>query len=134
MTIGVTRTHGGVGVEGVINGVSGEQRGSSLAFFLITVKNGSNSARDLRPEMSAGSDGGLGLAVEAILRSCPQGILAYHVTNSSAGTIHLIVDGVNAPSASELQTTLQGLGTSVGSNNMDVSGTTVAAGSTFTVA
>ena len=134
MAIGVTRAHGGVGVEGAINGQAGDQRGASLAFYLITVKNGSASARDLRPEMAANPDGGLGGAVEAILRACPQGVLAYCVTNSSAGTISIITDGVNAPSASELQTTIQGLGTSVGSNSMDVSGTTVASGTTFTVA
>lgn len=134
MAIGVTRVHGGVGVEGVINGESGTQLGGSLAFFLITAKDGSNSAVDLRGEMAANPDGGLGGAVEAILRTCPQGVLAYNVANANTGVISIVVDGVNAPQAAELQTTLRALGTTVGSNSLDLSGTTVIRGGTFTVA
>lgn len=130
----VTRVHGGVGVEGVINGVSGGQVGQSLAFYLVTVKNVGAAAQDLRPEMAAGVNGGLGLAVEAILRACPAQVLAYSVTDDNSGTMSIICDGHAAPAAATLQTTLQGLGTSVGTNTMDVSGTTVSAGTTFTVA
>lgn len=130
----LTRVHGGVGVEGVINGVSGGQVGQSLAFYLITVKNAGAVARDLRPEMAAGANGGLGLAVEAILRACPAQVLAYSVTDDASGTMSIVCDGHAAPAAATLQSTIQGLGASVGSNTMDVSGTTVASGTTFTVA
>lgn len=136
-----TRTNGGVGVEGVINGASGAQLGASLKFYVITVKNSAAAARDLRPEMAAGQNGGANLAVEAIMRVVPQGVLAYHVVNDNTGVIHLIVDGVNAPEATTGSTTAPGLqemiralGTTVGTNSMDVSGTTVADGATFTVA
>jgi hypothetical protein len=136
-----TRTNGGVGVEGVINGASGAQLGASLKFYVITVKNAAAAARDLRPEMAAGQNGGANLAVEAIMRVVPQGVLAYNVVNDNTGVIHLIVDGVNAPEATTGSTTAPGLqemiralGTTVGTNNMDVSGTTVADGATFTVA
>jgi hypothetical protein len=136
-----TRTNGGVGVEGVINGASGAQLGASLKFYAITVKEVGGAARDLRPEMAAGQNGGANLAVEAIMRVVPQGVLAYNVVNDNSGVIHLIVDGVNAPAATTgstsapgLQEMIRALGTTVGTNNMDVSGTTVADGATFTVA
>lgn len=128
-----TRVNGGVGVEGVINGASGAQLGQSLAFYNIVVKNVGAAAQDLRPEMAAGINGGKGLAVEAILRVCPAAI-AYSVVDDNSGVINLICDGHAAPSAATLQSTLQALGTSVGTNTMDVSGTTVSLGSTFTVA
>lgn len=135
-----TRTNGGVGVEGVINGASGAQLGASLKFYVITVKNSAAAARDLRPEMAAGQNGGANLAVEAIMRVVPQGVLAYHVVNDNTGVIHLIVDGVNAPEATTGSTTAPGLqemiralGTTVGTNNMDVSGTTVADGTAFVI-
>ena len=136
----VTRIHGGVGAEGVINGVSGAQLGGNVKFFQVVVKEVGGSARDLRPEMASGKDGGLGLAVEAVLRVCPPTI-AYFVPNNSSGIIHLIVDGHNAPAASTgdadkpgLQEIIRALGTTVGTNSMDVSGTTVTGGTSFTVA
>jgi hypothetical protein len=52
----------------------------------------------------------------------------------------LITDGVNAPEATTGSTTAPGLqemiralGTSVGTNNMDVSGTTVSDGTAFVI-
>jgi hypothetical protein len=136
-----TRTRGGVGVEGYVNGVNTgtawtSSVGSSLKFYIITVKNVSNSAQDLQPEMAAGgngTEGGTGLAVEAILRACPS-VLSYYVPADSSGNISLICDGVNAPAATDLQLTLRALGTSVGTNTMDVSHTVVADGASFTVA
>ena len=129
----VTRTNGGVGVEGVINGIASTQLGHSLAFYNIIVKNVGAVAQDLRPEMAAGINGGLGLAVEAILRVCPPA-LAYSVVNDNSGSINLICDGHAAPTAAQLQTTIQALGTSVGTNTMDVSGSAVTLGSTFVIA
>lgn len=138
---GITRVNGGVGVEGVINGVSGGQIGASVKFFLITVKNGSTVAVDLRGEMDNGINGGLGLAVEAILKVVPSGILAYSVADGATGIISICVDGHAAFAATTgsttqpgLQEMIRALGTSVGTNTKDVSGTTVAAGATFTVA
>lgn len=140
---GITRTHGGVGLEGVINGESGALVGASVKFYLITVKNVSASARDLRPEMAANPNGGLGGVVEAILKVVPSGLLAYNVTDDNSGTMHLVVDGHAAFAATGstaqpgLQEIIRALGTAVptaGGSTMDVSGTTVAVGSTFTVA
>lgn len=140
---GINRVHGGVGVEGVINGVSGAQLGGNLKFFLVTVKNSGASAQDLQDEMAAGVNGGLGGVVETILRVVPSGILAYYVPAASSGVIHLIVDGHAAFAATTgsatqpgLQEIIRALGTAVptaGGSTMDVSGTTVAAGAAFVI-
>jgi hypothetical protein len=84
--------------------------------------------------MAANPDGGLGLGVESILRSAPQGILAYNVANTANGNIYIITDGVNSPTAAELQTTIRNLGTTVGSTPIDVSGSLVTKGTGFTIA
>lgn len=134
MAIGVTRVHGGVGVEGQINGESGTQLGGSLAFYHIQIRDASLAAVDVRGEAAANPDGGLGLAIESILRVAPQGIQAYSLANNATGNLYIVTDGVNSPSASELQTTVRSLGTSVGTNGIDVSGSLVTKGTTFTVA
>ena len=60
-----------------------------------------------------------------------QSVVSYSSANGSGGTISIACDGVNAPAASVLQTALQALGTV---NSMDISGTTVTLGTSFTVA
>jgi hypothetical protein len=134
MAIGVTRVNGGVGVEGQINGATGSELGASVSFYHIQLRDSSLAAIDVRGEMSAGINGGLGLGVEAVLRAAPSGILAYHVANNSTGNVYLVTDGVNSPSAAELQATVRALGTTVGATPIDVSGSLVTLGSTFTVA
>jgi len=101
--------------------------------FLITVKNASASAIDLRAE-----DDAIDEAVEQIIKEINP--LMFFVTDSSAGTIHVVVDkSIN--SASELQTRIRRIGidsgattTSIGPNDIDISGTTVAAASSISVA
>lgn len=138
---GITRVNGGVGEEGVINGVSGFLMGASVKFYDIVVKNAGGTARDLRPEMAAGVNGGKNGAVEAIMRVVPSGVLSYFVPDDANGHIYLVVDGHAAPSASTgsatqpgLEEMIRALGTAVGANSMDVSGTDVTAGTSFTVA
>jgi hypothetical protein len=66
--------------------------------------------------------------------------LAYQITNSSAGTIHLVMDK-NA-SAADMQTRVRRVGlnpnddfsTVLGSNSVDISGSTVTAATSLTVA
>lgn len=131
MTIGATRSTGYVfaGTVGALNGTAGVQVGQSVKLYLVTVKDVSASAVDLRPEDDAVNE-----AFEAIIRALPQGLLAYYAANAASGVISVIVDGVNAPAASVVQTTLRALGTTVGANSVDVSGTTVVDGVAFTVA
>lgn len=134
MAIGVTynTNYYWEGAVGKINGYDSTSAnavsssiGQSIQTFLITAKDTGASAIDLRTLTGAGK------AIDAIFRALPQGILAYFITNSTAGTISLIVDGVNAPTAAALQATLRALGT-VGT--ADLTGTTVAAGTSFAVA
>jgi len=102
--------------------------------FLITVKNAGASAIDLRAEDDAVDE-----AVEQIVKEINP--LMFFVTNSSAGTIHVIMDS-STSSAAELQVRIRRIGidgggattTSIGPNDVDISGTTVAAGASITVA
>lgn len=118
-----TRVNGSVGTTdgGIYN------PGASLAFFVVTVKDGSAAAVDLR------SSDATGQALESVFFAFPTGIIAYDTANAATGVIHVIVDGANAPGAAALQATVRALGTSVGSDEKDVSGSTVSAGAGFTV-
>lgn len=117
-----TRVNGSVGTTdgGIYN------PGASLAFFKVTVKDGSAAAVDLR------SSDATGQALEAIFFAFPTGVIAYDTANANTGVIHVIVDGANAPGAAALQATIRAMGT-VGSDEKDVSGSVVEAGAGFTV-
>jgi hypothetical protein len=94
--------------------------------FLITVKVAAGTAVDLRAEDDAVDE-----AVEMIVKELNP--LMFLVTNSAAGTIHVVFDK-NINSASELQTRICNMGASVGVNGIDVTGSTVVAATTVTVA
>ena len=117
-----TRVNGSVGTTdgGIYN------PGASLAFFVVTVKDGSAAAVDLR------SSDATGQALEAVFFAFPTGVIAYDSANANSGVIHVIVDGANAPGAAALQATIRAMGT-VGSDSKDVSGSVVEAGAGFTV-
>jgi len=117
------------GAVGTLNGTAGTQVGASLKFFLIAVKDNSAGAIDLRPEDDATNE-----VFEAVIRALPQGVLAYFAANAGTGVISVIVDGVNAPGATELRDNIRALGATVGANSIDVRGTTVTEGTSFTVA
>jgi hypothetical protein len=93
--------------------------------FLVTVKDVGASAIDLRAEDDAVDE-----AVEMIVKELNP--LMFLVTNSAAGTIHIVTDV--SLSAADLQTRIRNLGTAVGPNDIDVTGTTVAAATSITVA
>ena len=101
--------------------------------FLITVKNAGASAIDLRAEDDAVDE-----TVEQIVKEINP--FMFFVTNSAAGTIHVIMDQ-SLNSASELQVRIRRIGidsgattTSIGPNDIDISGTTVAAAASITIA
>lgn len=138
---GITKIHGGIGLEGVINGQSGALVGASIKFFKIAVI-GAGGAIDLRTEMAANPDGGLNGAVEAILKLCPSGLLAYSVPNDNTGFVFIAVDGHAAFTASTGSATQPGLQEMIRTAaavpalqaaTVDVSLSTVIAGTTFTV-
>jgi len=92
--------------------------------YLLTVQNASNTAIDLRAEDDAVNE-----AVEAIIMEIAP--LAYFITDSSAGTVALIMDK-NIDNHTELQTRIRRIGvdsgastTSIGPNDIDISGSDV---------
>lgn len=93
--------------------------------FLVTVKNTGGSARDLRAEDDAVDE-----TVEMIVKELNP--LMFLVTDSAAGTIHIVMD-VNR-SAADLQARIRALGNAVGPNDVDVTGTTVVDATSITVA
>lgn len=117
-----TRVNGTAGAEdgGILS------PGASLAFYKVTVKDASAAAVDLRAESEINE------AIELLVRAIPTTI-AYDIANATSGIIHVICDGHAALSAAALQTSLRALGTSIGTNGIDVSGTVVEAGAGFTV-
>lgn len=131
MPIGITRSAGYsyAGLVGTLNGTSAAQVGQSVKLYLITVKDAGATAVDLRTEDDAVNE-----AFEAVIRALPQGVLTYYAANADTGVISVICDGVDAPAASVVQAAIRNLGTAVGANSVDVSGTTVADGVSFTVA
>jgi hypothetical protein len=93
--------------------------------FLVTVKNAAASARDLRAEDDAVDE-----TVERIVKEINP--LMFFVTDSTAGTMHIVTDV--SLSASDIQTRIRNLGTAVGPNDIDVTGTTVTLATSITAA
>lgn len=131
MPIGVTLSAGYAyaGAAGTLNGVSGAQVGASLKFYKVQVQDNSSANIDLRSEDDAVNE-----LFEIIVKQFPQGLLAYSSANDNTGVISLICDGVNAPAASAIQAAIRALGATVGANSIDVRGTDVTDGTSFTVA
>jgi len=101
--------------------------------YKLTVENASNGAIDLRAEDDAYNE-----TVGQIVREISP--LAYFVVNDASGVIHLVMDK-NINSASELQARIRTIGkdtgattTSIGPNDIDISGSDVVAASSITVA
>ena len=92
--------------------------GPALDFFGLVVENVSNQAIDLQGELDAGE------AVEAILREIQQTatVAVYQVEDTTAGQISLAVYPQGAYTSTTLTQAIVGLGSSVGSNTIDVSG------------
>ena len=92
--------------------------------YLVTIQNAANSAIDLRAEDDAVEE-----AAEYIMKEL--NAIMFLVTNSNAGTISVIMD--NNSSAADMQARIRALGTTVGPNNIDVTGSDVAAGTSVVV-
>lgn len=99
-------------------------------FVAIVIKNGSAESIDISNEMDVGE------AVEAVLRVCAENasILGYQV-EAAGGQISVMLEGPHTLSTygtggtssfkDDLQVRVRALGTSVGANTIDVSGSTV---------
>ena len=118
---GITR------VNGFGNYVVGSYRSTAnIGAYKLTVQNASDSAQDIRAEDDAANE-----VVEAIMMAT--NTLGASFTDSNAGTGTILVDSSQWDAAS-LQAAIRHLGTAVGPNDIDVSGTTVVAASTLTAA
>lgn len=120
-TYDFTPVNGGANAVGTLESVA------QLKAFIITIKDDSNTAIDLRA-----NDAAHGSAYDLILREV-QPLMAF-APDGATGVIHVIVDG-HAVDAASLQIRLRalvvglGLGTTVAGND-----TTVALGTSFVVA
>lgn len=94
--------------------------------FLITVKDNGGNAIDISAE-----DDGANEVVEAVMREVSP--LMYQTANDTSGKIYVVCHGHGVDAAS-LQIRLRALGTSVGPNTKDVSGTTVGLGTSMVIA
>ena len=114
---GVTRVVG-------LNATAGTLYSVNAKAYLVTIQNASNSNIDLRAEDDAVDE-----AVEMIVKELKP--LMYLVTDSNAGTIHVVMD--ERSNAADMQQRIRNLGTAVGPNNIDVTGSDVAAASAIAV-
>ena len=114
----VTRVNGLSNTAGTIHSLS-------VKAFLITVQNASNSNIDLRAE-----DDAIDEAVEEILGEINP--LMFTVKDDNSGQIHIITD--RNLSAADIQQRIRNLGTAVGPNDVDVTGTDCTEATDITVA
>ena len=124
----ITRTNGNVkgqGSGGTSGAISADElvilNGADLDFFKIIQQDVSGDVNDIRNELDAGE------SVEAMLRAIQTkaNIEMYQVEGDTTGQISVAVYPAGAWTTSTLQTALRALGTTVGGNSVDVSGTTV---------
>jgi hypothetical protein len=101
--------------------------------YKLVVEDTSNTAIDLR-----GEDDAVNEVVEAIIKELNP--LAYFTVNDASGTMHLVMDK-NISDATELQARIRTIGkdsgattTSIGPNDIDISGSDVSAASSITIA
>ena len=89
--------------------------------FKIIIQDVSGDVNDLRPEL------GTGEVVEAVIKeiNSKANVEAYQVEGDTTGQISVQIYPQGAWTNSTLQTAIRALGTSVGGNTMDVSGSTV---------
>ena len=114
---GVTRVVG-LGVT------AGTLYSHNVKAYLITVQVAGNTDVDLRAEDDAVDE-----AVEMIIKEVNP--LMYAVKNDASGEISVITDRNTSPA--DLQARIRALGTAVGPNNVDVTGTDVVEATFLTV-
>ena len=124
----ITRTNGNVkgqGSGGTTGAIGADElvilNGPDLDFFKIIQQDVSGDVNDIRNELDAGE------SVEKMFESIQTkaNIEMYQVEGDTTGQISVAVYPKGAWTTATLQTALRALGTSVGGNTVDVSGTTV---------
>lgn len=114
----VTRVNGDMGAAGDAQFFGG----SKIAFFGMIVKNGSGEAVDMSGE--GGVNEGWEAIYKAISLKATPVLFQYESGSTGAASWGIEMDGAGW-TAADLQTAIRALGTSVGANTIDVSGTTV---------
>jgi len=124
----VTRVHGNAlnqGTPATGSNITADElvilNGASMDFFKIIQQDVSGDVNDIRNELETGE------SVEAMLRevNSKANIEMYQVEADTTGQISVAVYPQGAWTTTTLQAALRALGTSVGGNTVDVSGTTV---------
>ena len=124
----VTRVHGNAlnqGTPATGSNITADElvilNGASMDFFKIVQQDVSGDVNDIRNELETGE------SVEAMLRevNSKANIEMYQVEADTTGQISVAVYPQGAWTTTTLQAALRALGTSVGGNTVDVSGTTV---------
>jgi hypothetical protein len=114
-------------VNGFGNYVVGAYRSSAnIGAFKVTIQNTGDAAQDIRAE-----DDGANEVIEAIMMATNAIGSSFVDDNSGVGT--LLVDATQWDVAS-LQRAIRHLGSTVGPNNIDVTGSDVVAATTLTAA
>jgi len=111
-------------VNGLRNTV-GTLYADNCTLFVIQVQNAANSNRDLRAE-----DDAMDEAVEYIVKELNP--LAFFVVDAGTGLVYVVMD--KSASATDIQARIRNLGSSVGVNSLDVTGTDVTEASALTLA
>lgn len=129
MTLTVTRVHGS-------NTQVGTLYNPNASLYIITVQDATSTAINLQTQDSYGGDAKVNGVIEAIVDELNP--LAWFSPVDASGVIHVVMDkAIN--SASELTIRIRRIGllstglTSVGPDNIDISGTTVSEATSFTV-
>lgn len=122
----ITRTNGSAKAHGNAPGAIAADElvilnGVDMDFFKIIQQDVSGDVNDLRNELDAGE------SVEAMLRAIlvKANIEMYQVEGDTSGQISAACYPKGAWTTSTLQAAIRALGTTVGGNNVDVSGSTV---------
>jgi len=127
----VTRVSGGV-----LGGVNVDTdvgslvsfNGSQPKAFAIVVKNGSGTAQALGNSGNTTNEAGVNEAVERIFFTLltRATITYYQIEDNASGQISVMMEAnAGGWTAAEIQTAIRALGATVGTNNVDVTGTTV---------
>lgn len=122
----ITRVHGNAKAHGSAAGaISADElvilNDMDMDYFKIIVQDVSGDVVDIRNELDVGE------SVAAILSTIETkgNIEMYQVEGDTTGQISVAVKGKSAWTTSTLQTSIRAMGAAVGSNSVDVSGSTV---------
>ena len=122
----ITRVHGNGKAHGSAAGaISADElvilNDMNMDYFKIIVQDVSGDVADIRNELDVGES----VAAILTLIGTKANVEMYQVEGDTTGQISVAVKGKDAWTTSTLQVALRALGTTVGGNSVDVSGTSV---------